>query len=337
MTDFLNFLNTADLDTLTKVSGITRPIAGNLIAARPFDSVDDCLKAKGMGKTLLTRLQSFAEAGENIPENSAMIPVEEEAAPAYIEKSQPAQESAKEEPSFFSRLGQALLNFIRALFRLIAIAIVIGGIGAGLYYGLPFLNQKLIVPVERNSARITELSQQVDSLQTQLDEMTTRVESLDKTIASHTAMLAQLGEMQMSLESQFNNGNEKLAQELQREIKITRAVEFLSRARLFLSQSNFGLAKEDVQSARDLLAEVQVENPEYKTDGLTQVMSRLDLALGNLPAFPVIAVGDVDIALQLLMASLPEGAAEVAATPTPAILITPTPEPTLEATPIATP
>ena len=150
-------------------------------------------------------------------------------------------------------------------------------------------------------------------------------------------MLAQLEEMQTSLNNQFNNGNDKLAQELKREIKITRAIEFLSRARLYLSQSNFGLAKEDTQSARDLLAEVQTENPEFKADGLKQVMARLDLALGNLPAFPVIAVGDVDIALQLLMDSLPEGTAEVVATPTVTIAVTSTLGPTLEVTPTATP
>ena len=339
MTDFLNFLNTADPGTLTKIPGITPVIAGNIIDARPFDSVDDCLKVRGMGKSLLARAQSFAEARENDSESRAIIQVKEDAPPAFIEKSQPAQESPKKKETFFSRLGRAFVNFIRALFRLIALALVIGGIGAGLYYGLPFLNDKLIVPVERNTARIAELSQQVDSLQTQINEMTTRVDALDKTLATHTAMLAQLGEMQLSLESQFNNGNEKLALELKREIKITRAVEFLSRARLYLSQSNFGLAKEDVQSARDLLAEVQTENPEYKTDGLKQVMARLDLALGNLPAFPVIAVGDVDIALQLLMASLPEGAADITATPTPepTIINTPTVEPTLEVTPTTTP
>jgi hypothetical protein len=218
---------------------------------------------------------------------------------------------------------------------------LIVGIGAGLYYGLPYLNQRLVVPVERNTARIAELSQQVDSLQTQIDVMSTQVDTLDKSIASHSTLLAQLEEMQTSLENQFNNGNEKLALELKREIKITRVIEFLSRGRLYLSQSNFGLAKEDVQSARDLLAEVQTEYPEYKADGLNQVMARLDLALGNLPAFPVIAVGDVDIALQLLMDSLPEGAAEVVATPTaavtPSAIVTSTPEPVLEVTPTATP
>jgi hypothetical protein len=301
--------------------------------------VEDCLNVRGMGKTLLARMQSNFEAVENASENSAMIPVEEEAAPAYIEKSKPAQESAKERPSFLSRLGRAFVSFIRALFRLIALVLVIGGIGAGLYYGLPFLNEKLIMPVERNTVRIAELSQQVDALQTQIDEMSTQVDALDKTIAAHSTMLAQLEEMQTGLENQFNNGNDKLAQELKREIKITRVIEFLSRARLYLSQSNFGLAKEDVQSARDLLVEVQTEYPEYKSDGLNQVMTRLDLALGNLPAFPVIAVGDVDIALQLLMDNLPEGAAEVGATPTStaAIDVTSTPEPALEVTPTATP
>ncbi len=63
----------------------------------------------------------------------------------------------KEKDSFFSRLGKAFLVFIRALFRLIAIAIVIGGIGAALYYGLPYINQKVIVPIEKNRADIKQV------------------------------------------------------------------------------------------------------------------------------------------------------------------------------------
>jgi hypothetical protein len=66
---------------------------------------------------------------------------------------------------------------------------------------------------------------------------------------------------------------------------------------------------------------------------------RLDLALGNLPAFPVIAADDVDIAWQLMMIGLPESEADVIATftptleATPTFTSTPTPEPVLEATP----
>ena len=115
MSDFLNFLNTADSETLTQTSGITQTLAENLIAARPFDTVEDSLKVRGMGKTLLARAQSNFEAQEKPSESSAMIQVVEEAPPAPIEKSQSAPESPVEKkPSFASRLGQAFLSFIRA-------------------------------------------------------------------------------------------------------------------------------------------------------------------------------------------------------------------------------
>ena len=90
MTNFLNFLNTADIDTMTKIPGITPALAGNIIGARPFDTVEDCLNVRGMGKGLLARMRSNFEAGENATESRSMITVEEDAAPAYIERSQPA-------------------------------------------------------------------------------------------------------------------------------------------------------------------------------------------------------------------------------------------------------
>jgi cell division protein FtsB len=320
MSDFLNFLNTADLDTLTKIPGITRVIAGNIIAARPFDSVEDCLKARGMGKNLLARAQSAFETGGNDSESRAMIQVEEDAMPALIEKSRPAQESVEEKPSFLSRLGLAFVNFLRALLRLIVTVLVIGGIGAGLYYGLPFLNEKLIVPIERNSAEIVQLKSEVDALQTQLDETNSRVDTLEKSIEAHSASLTKLDEIQTTLENKIRTTQDETLLKLKREVMLTRALDMLGRARLYLAQSNFGLAKEDVQSARDVLAELQFET---QNELLGQVIARLDLALGNLPAFPVVAAGDLEIAWQLLMTGVPENTAT--AIITPEVLITETP------------
>ena len=74
---------------------------------------------------------------------------------------------------------------------------------------------------------------------------------------------------------------------LKREIMLTRAIETLSRARLYLSQSNFGLAKIDVQSARSILAELSTEAPPYQVNAFDQIIGRLDLALGNLPPSPL--------------------------------------------------
>jgi len=317
MTDFLDFLNTTDRATLTKIPGITTTIAANIIKARPFDFVEDCAKVQGVGKKLLGRMQSFFETELNDSPNSALIPVEEEALPAVIERSQPAQEPVEERPSFLSRLGQAFAAFLRALLRLILIILLIGAIGAGLYYGLPYLNKTFVAPVEQNTAHVTELENKVASLQTQLDEINSRVGSIETSIEAHTASIDKLQEMQTTLDGELTQKNDTVLLKLNHEVMMTRALDILGRARLYLAQSNFGLAKEDVQSARDLLATLQSET---KDPTLTQVIARLDLALGNLPAFPVVASGDLEIAWQLLMSG--ESANSLTITPSPAALPT---------------
>jgi len=310
MSDFLNYLNTAELESLTQTQGISRVIAGNIIAARPFDEVDDCLKVHGMGKNLLARLQSNFEAGEKPSESRAMIQVEE--SPAPIEKSQPAQDSPKED-SFFTRLGKAFLVFIRALFRLIALAIVIGGVGAAFYYGLPYVNQKVIVPIEKNSADIKDVRAEVKTLQAQLDETNSRVDGLEtsvaeleKSIAAHSASLTKLDEIQAGLEAQIQTSQDETLAQLKQEVMFARALDMLGRARLYLAQSNFGLARQDVSAAREALAEL--DDPAN-----AEAIKRLDMVLGNLPAFPVVAAGDLEIAWQMLVS----GETPATATPEP--------------------
>lgn len=329
MGDFLNFLNTAELELLTKTPGITRVIAGNIISARPFDSVDECLNVHGMGKNLLSRLQAGFETGEKEMENKAMIQIEEEA-PTPIERSQFGQESTKSQDPFFSRLGKALLVFIRALFRLIAVVAVIGVIGAALYYGLPYINQKVLVPIEKNSSEIGIVKSEVKALQTQLDKTNNRVDTLEKSIEAHTTSLNKLDEIQTKIESEIQASQNDTLLQLEYEVKYTRALDMMGRARLYLAQSNFGLAREDVKSARDLLSELNNEKEEQVRD---QAIARLDLVLGNLPAFPVVASGDLEIAWQILAST----GTHSTATAAPMVANTPTNEPTPELTPTPIP
>lgn len=329
MTDFLTFLNTADFNTLVKTQGISSSLAENMIAARPLHSVEDCLKVKGMGKTLLARLQSTVEAQEDASENRAMIPFEEEARPAYVEAAQPAQEKAKEQDSFLSRLGRAFVNFLRALLRLVVLVIFIGGLGALLYYGLPYINQTFIAPVERNTAQIQQLEEEISTLQIQLDEMNGRVETLERSIEAYTLSIQKLEEMQAGLETQLQENNDKILLDLKHEVMMTRALDTLARARLYLAQSNFGLAKIDAQSAHDLLMDLQAETNE---EFLAQALTRLDIALGNLPDFPIVASGDLEIAWQILMSGESPVLPTATFTPTPEVTETVTPTPLLPAT-----
>jgi hypothetical protein len=321
MTDFLTFLNTADLDTLTQIPGISRKTAGNIIAARPFDFVEDCAKVPGVGKNLLGRVQTYFETEINASQNSALATVEEGPKSIHINREQPEEEFS-DEPSFWSRLGTALAGFLRALIRLIFLVALIAGIGALLYYGLPYINRTFIVPVEKNSAQINRLEANIDALQTQLDETNSRLTTLETSDETHTASLEQLIEMQTLLEEQLKENNDRALLELKHEVMTTRALDMLGRARVYLAQSNFGLAKEDVQDARDLLAELHNETND---EVLLQVMDRLDLALENLPAFPVVASGDLEIAWQILMTGTAANGATPSPFPEPFLTTTPTP------------
>jgi hypothetical protein len=333
MTDFLQFLNTADLSTLTQIPGVSRTTAANIIAARPFDFVEDCAHVKGVNKNLLGKMQSYFETELNESRNSALVPVEEEPKSIYIERDQPEDEIS-DEPSFWSRLGTALLSFLRALIRLILIAALIVGVGALLYYGLPYINRTFIAPVEKNTAQINRIEANVDALQTQLNETNDRLSTLETSLEAHTASLETLTEMQTVLEDQLKENNDKALLELKHQIMTTRALDMLGRARVYLAQSNFGLAKEDVQAARDLLVELRDETGD---ELLSQVIDRLELALGNLPAFPVVAAGDLEIAWQILLTGTAANEVIPSPVPEPFLTTTPTPASVEESTPTPLP
>jgi TolA-binding protein len=346
--DLLQFLNTASIESLREISGISQTLAENLIAARPFNTIEDCLKVRGMGKNLLTRIQSSVETIKtDTPETkeTAMLPPVDEKEPMPIEKSQLVAEPTQDnKPSFGVRAGQVLLNVVRALLRLILLAMLIIGFGAFIYYGMPYLRDKFIAPVEQNAARVNELENELTTLQSQLTEINirltetsdqiaktnSRIDEIEQSIQAHSASLEKLEAMQTTLETQIKENDNKTLLTLKHEIVLTRALDTLARARLYLAQSNFGLAKEDVQSARDLVAELQTGSND---EVLAQAVTRLDLALSNLPAFPVVASGDLEIAWQILMT----GKVMVTATPELTATGTPSPEPTLELTATATP
>ena len=244
-------------------------------------------------------------------------------------------------------VGQRVRRVFDFLLRLVASLIILGVIGLGLYYGLPLLYNKYIVPVEQNTAGLTELQaqqkqtdQKLADLQSRLDavekgqrqndqaltKLDGRMSEVESQIVAHTKSIAALERMQSELQTQ----DETTSADLKRQINILKAMELLSRARLFMYQSNFGLARLDIQIARDLLATVQKDAPKSLASDLNEVVRRLDLVLSDLPNFPVAASDDLNVAWQILVLGLPEAGTgtSVAGTPPPTI----TPFPTLSAT-----
>jgi competence ComEA-like helix-hairpin-helix protein len=52
-------LNTASRKEIAAVKGISNKVAENIVAARPFASLDELLKVKGVGAKLLEKVRQF--------------------------------------------------------------------------------------------------------------------------------------------------------------------------------------------------------------------------------------------------------------------------------------
>jgi Tfp pilus assembly protein PilE len=246
-------------------------------------------------------------------------------------------------------LGERVGRFFRFLFRLVFLVIALSIIGVALYIVLPLLYQRYIRPVEQNTAQMMELQTQqeqteqeladlqtrlgtIETVQNQHDgsltELDQRLSDIETEITARTQSLAALESLQSELEAQ----NQAVSAELERQINLLKAMELLSRARLSMYQSNFGLAQQDVQIARDLLMTIRPDAPESLADDLDTVVLRLDLTLSNLPDFPVAASDDLDIAWQILLSGRPREQTPMSETPTPASTLSTNPEVTFTPT-----
>ena len=251
--------------------------------------------------------------------------------------------------------GQQLGRFFRFIVRVVLAVIVLSLFVVALYFGLPLLNERYVVPVEQNTSNLAQVQswqeqteQELSDLQARLEtienvqnqrdrsltELDERLSEIESDVAARTESLAALEQMQSELEAQ----TEAASAELERQISLLKSMELLSRARLFMYQSNFGLARQDVQISRDLLATVQPNAPAALAADLEAVVLRLDMTLVNLPDFPVAASDDLDIAWQILLSGLPEATPTVTASLTPSAgAVTLTPSPTGTVQPATTP
>ncbi|HAV77863.1 MAG TPA: hypothetical protein DCX53_10990 [Anaerolineae bacterium] len=266
-------------------------------------------------------------------EETGITPVSEAAEITQVgEKIEDVQEEGQEDAKPSQSFGQIVRRIVLAILRLIIIVAVIGGIGATIYYGVPYVYQGYIRPVEQNTSQLNDLEFRQSQSEIELAELQTRLATLEAGQTTNTESLTDINSRVVTLEGADIQRNESLV-ELTYQSELLRAMELLSRARLFLYQSNFGLARLDVQAARDILAEMQLTAPEGKQEDLSEALFRLDLVLKNLPSFPVAASDDLDIAWQVLLDGYPSPVTE-APTTSPTV----TPEATSEAgTPTAEP
>ncbi len=267
-------------------------------------------------------------------EEAAIISVSEEVDNTPVEE-QPEEEPKDEKPR--QTFSQGVRRIFVFLLRLVIVLAILVGVGAAAYFGLPILYEQYVRPVEQNTSQLSDLKFRQDQSDIQIADLQTRLATLEAAQTPQNNSLTNLDARVQTLEGADVQRSESLI-ELTYQSDLLRAMELLSRARTFLYQSNFGLARLDVQAARNVLAEMQLIAAESKQKDLTEAIFRLDLVLKNLPDFPVAASDDLDIAWQVLLDGYPVPSTQ---TPTPVATLSPegtaTPFAESTATPTAIP
>jgi hypothetical protein len=229
--------------------------------------------------------------------------------------------------------GGRLRRFLGRLLRAVVLVAVAAAVAVGIYLGWPIVYDRYLAPVQTNSADVGTLRDQVADLQHQIDALKEadaavdgRLGSIDQQLADHDRMLASLDAMDTTLAA----ADTATGAEMVRQVRILKSMELMSRARLFLYESNFGLAAQDLGAARDLLADLGSGGSVDDRAAVTAAVDRLNRALSSLPDFPVVAAGDLDIAWQALLGRVPAPIATSVPTVEPSAGTEPSAKPSVE-------
>jgi chromosome segregation ATPase len=97
-----------------------------------------------------------------------------------------------QQPGCWSRLGQAIAVLLRLIF-VVALAVLMG---VGIYYGVPWVYWRLVIPVQDNAARVDMLQRDLENTRadwnTDLTEQGQRIFTLESDLAAQRERLAAL-------------------------------------------------------------------------------------------------------------------------------------------------
>lgn len=182
--------------------------------------------------------------------------------------------------------------------------------------------QSRLDALEPLAAEQTELLERLDALETALTDLDAALTAAQTTSSSGLADLqesvAANQQALTAITAELESSDFPLDQAYA-DLQLVKAMALLTRAQLFLFQSNLGLAAQDITRARDLLVAVN-QDPALDSLDLGPVLTRLSLALSSLPLNPDLAASDLAVAWDLLVAGV-----DVTDVPTPEPEATPTP------------
>jgi len=107
-----------------------------------------------------------------------------------------AMDVKTQQPGFWNRLGQAIARLLAVLLRLIFVVVIAIFIGVGVYYGVPWVYWRLVVPVQESAARVEMLQRDLENTRTDWNSALTgqgqRISALESDLATQKERIAAL-------------------------------------------------------------------------------------------------------------------------------------------------
>jgi DNA-binding Lrp family transcriptional regulator len=160
----------------------------------------------------------------------------------------------------------------------------------------------------------TSAANQQSSLSTLEVNLQSVQNSTDSTLTAINLSLDSLDQRIADLES-AQSVNVSVS-EMRQQIQILRAMQLLLRTEFYLSQDNYGLAVQDIQTAIDVVRDLSTSLSADEVETAIEVVGYLESALSDLPALPVIASNKLSTSWQILLIYLQKPVATPTPTPT---------------------
>lgn len=177
--------------------------------------------------------------------------------------------------------------------------------------------------LDEYSAMVSDLEEQISVYEGYFEDVQTDIENLGLSTEENQRELEELAAL---MEGQDEIGT------LRQELELLKVMELVTRVRVSIGQENIGLAKDDLQTAQDLLVSLTSELPAFQAQYLSDIAQRLALAAENLDRATNLVDEDLEVAWQLLLQKLPQEQLETidltpTIVPTEGADVTPTPTP----------
>ena len=182
--------------------------------------------------------------------------------------------------------------------------------------------------VSELTADLAQMSADLDAYQIQQDDVGAQIEEIESAILGLIDQSNDLAKQNENLQETVQEFDvDAKLQPIYQELQIFKLLLQVNRSRLYLIQDNYGLAKQELEFANQLLDTIILNAEDDQKDEILLWDARLKLAISHLPNNPILANDDLEILWTMMIDVMKSDNSESNAEMSEDISATATPKP----------